>query len=85
MIRVVRVSGTIRKAEEEAVRRARAEIVRVKLDREASGRLGRGILDHLTGEVDDASLKQPFANDTEKAANPEVDFESFDDDDMEED
>ena len=31
VIRVVRVSGTIRKAEEEAVRRARQEIVRVKM------------------------------------------------------
>ena len=32
VIRVVRVSGTIRKAEEEAVRRARREIVRVKME-----------------------------------------------------
>jgi ribonuclease P/MRP protein subunit POP5 len=37
VIRVVRVSGTIRKAEEEAVRRARAEIVRVKMSEQEGG------------------------------------------------
>ena len=37
MIRVVRVSGTIRKAEEEAVRRARKEIVRAKLLEQEGG------------------------------------------------
>lgn len=41
VIRVVRVSGTIRKAEEEAVRRARREIVTVKM-LEQQGRDGSG-------------------------------------------
>lgn len=39
MFRVIRVSGTMRKAEEEAIRRARREIVRVK-DAEEKGVLG---------------------------------------------
>lgn len=39
VFRVIRVSGTMRKAEEEAIRRARAEIVRVK-DAEERGVLG---------------------------------------------
>lgn len=39
VFRVIRVSGTMRKAEEEAIRRARREIVRVK-DAEERGVLG---------------------------------------------
>lgn len=39
VFRVIRVSGTMRKAEEEAIRRARREIVRVK-DAEEKGVLG---------------------------------------------
>ena len=47
VIRVVRVSGTIRKAEEEAVRRARMEIVRVKmLDQEGGDENGLDSLLH---------------------------------------
>lgn len=37
MIRVVRVSGTIKKAEEDVVRRARREIVRAKMVMEGKG------------------------------------------------
>jgi ribonuclease P/MRP protein subunit POP5 len=43
---VVRVSGTIKKAEEEAVRRARREIVRLK------GKEELGVLDGLVGELE---------------------------------
>ena len=39
VIRVVRVSGTVRKAEEEAVRRARADILRARRGLEAGGGL----------------------------------------------
>jgi len=37
VIRVVRVSGTVRKAEEEAVRRARREIITVKMLEQEGG------------------------------------------------
>lgn len=37
VIRVVRVSGTIKKAEEELIRRARRDIVRAKLSLDGSG------------------------------------------------
>jgi ribonuclease P/MRP protein subunit POP5 len=48
MVRVVRVSGTIRKAEEEAVRRARRDIVRAKATEEQGGDGGEvGGLDQL--------------------------------------
>jgi ribonuclease P/MRP protein subunit POP5 len=43
VFRVIRVSGTMRKAEEEAIRRARREIVRVKEAEE------RGVLGGLVG------------------------------------
>jgi ribonuclease P/MRP protein subunit POP5 len=59
VIRVVRVSGTIRKAEEEAVRRARSEITRVKMLEEEGGD-GSGItgLDRLLrlGQDADSAL-----------------------------
>ncbi|KAJ5295792.1 hypothetical protein PENANT_c001G01295 [Penicillium antarcticum] len=48
VFRVIRVSGTMRKAEEEAIRRARREIVRVKDAEE------RGVLGGLVGGVGDA-------------------------------
>ncbi|KAL4762521.1 Rpp14/Pop5 family protein [Aspergillus foveolatus] len=46
VFRVVRVSGTIKKAEEEAVRRARREIVRLR------GKEELGVLDGLVGELE---------------------------------
>lgn len=45
VFRVVRVSGTIRKAEEEAIRRARSEIGRTM----RSGGHNAGVLDELFG------------------------------------
>ena len=56
VIRVVRVSGTVRKAEEEAVRRARTEIVRAKMTEE-KGR-SKGGLDKLlrVGQGGDSAL-----------------------------
>jgi len=45
VFRVIRVSGTMRKAEEEAIRRARREIVRVKDAEE------RGVLGDLVGGI----------------------------------
>ena len=66
VIRVVRVSGTIRKAEEEAVRRARMEIVRVKMldqeGRDGSGlgnllRGGPGGVGALDGDDEDAGIE----------------------------
>ena len=48
MIRVVRVSGTVRKAEEEAVRRARREIITVKmLEQEGGNGSATGTLEGL--------------------------------------
>ena len=48
VIRVVRVSGTVRKAEEEAVRRARREIITVKmLEQEAGNGSATGTLEGL--------------------------------------
>lgn len=49
VFRVIRVSGTMRKAEEEAIRRARREIVRVKAAEE------EGVLGGLVSEVGDVS------------------------------
>ena len=53
VFRVIRVSGTMRKAEEEAIRRARREIVRVK-DAEERGVLGGlvGVGDGMDVDVD---------------------------------
>ena len=48
VIRVVRVSGTVRKAEEEAVRRARREIITVKmLEQEGGNGSATGTLEGL--------------------------------------
>ena len=46
-MQVVRVSGTIKKAEEEAIRRARAEIMRAKREGGTDGLLG------ILGKEDD--------------------------------
>ncbi|QGA14387.1 hypothetical protein EYB26_002040 [Talaromyces marneffei] len=52
VFRVVRVSGTMRKAEEEAIRRARREIGRTKRENMNHG----GVLDGLFGEKDGAAV-----------------------------
>ena len=49
VIRVMRVSGTIRKVEEEAVRRARREIVRVKMEMLEGGEGGAASLGGAEG------------------------------------
>ena len=51
-IQVVRVSGTIKKAEEEAIKRARAAILRAK--RESGGESTDGLLGLLGGDEDEA-------------------------------
>ena len=51
-IQVVRVSGTIKKAEEEAIRRARAAILRAK--RESGEGSADGLLGLLGGDDDEA-------------------------------
>ena len=43
MIRVVRVSGTIRKSEEELLRRARREVVKAKMKERSSGDGGEAL------------------------------------------
>ena len=74
MIRVVRVSGTIRKAEEEAVRRARREIITVKmLEQEGRNGSARGTLEGLLrmGQGGDSALERD---------DEEVGIEDIDDD-----
>ena len=51
-IQVVRVSGTIKKVEEEAIKRARAAILRAK--RESGEESTDGLLGLLGGDEDDA-------------------------------
>ena len=61
MIRVVRVSGTVRKAEEEAVRRARREIITVKMLEQEGGNGGAtGVLEGLLrmGQGEDSALER---------------------------
>ena len=52
-MQVVRVSGTIKKAEEEAIKRARAAILQAK--RESGGESADGLLGLLGGDDDGAS------------------------------
>lgn len=52
VFRVVRVSGTMRKAEEEAIRRARREIGRTKRENMSGG----GVLEGLFGGKDSAAV-----------------------------
>ena len=54
-IQVVRVSGTIKKAEEEAIKRARAAILRAK--REGGEESTDGLLGLLGGDDDDEALR----------------------------
>lgn len=68
VFRVVRVSGTIRKAEEEAVRRARRDIVRLR------GREEEGVLGGLAQGLEKEGKKaEEFVDDME------VDVDSGDD------
>ena len=56
MVQVVRVSGTIKKVEEEAIRRARAAILRAKV---ANGEGTRDSLMNLMGEDDNTEDGNP--------------------------
>ncbi|KAK4618142.1 Ribonuclease P/MRP protein subunit POP5 [Fulvia fulva] len=71
VVQVVRVSGTIKKAEEEAIRRARAVIVRAQRARSVTGALemGGGLGASSLDEIDDDGLG--FANGIEDADGPD--------------
>lgn len=71
VFRVIRVSGTMRKAEEEAVRRARREIVRVR-------GLEGGVLGGLVGDVE-------VSKDSARGVLPVVDDSADEDEDEDED
>ena len=65
-MQVVRVSGTIKKSEEEAIRRARAAILKAK--REAVGSATEG-LDAILGQSDpDASTRSLGEKDSDRPA-----------------
>ena len=84
-MQVVRVSGTIKKAEEEAIRRARAVILRAKRDN------GDGSTDHAIGmfnqlDGDDAlglgeKGKNKGTTGSELSDEDELELDSEDDDD----
>lgn len=72
VVRVVRVSGTIKKAEEDVVRRARREIVRAKMAVEGKGDglleslLGSGVrMDHRRGVTDEVGGIEDLDEDEE--------------------
>lgn len=83
VFRVVRVSGTMRKAEEEAIRRARREILRTRKEHEA------GVLEGLVGNPGaplDRNRKQMDDRDEDSAFAMDVDEEEEDyDEDEDED
>lgn len=75
---MVRVSGTIRKVEEEAIRRARAAIL--KAEKEAAGRVGTGLAALL--RVEDEKQENSnlgLDNDQVATGNIEDDDEEVDD------
>jgi ribonuclease P/MRP protein subunit POP5 len=74
VIQVVRVSGTIRKAEEEAIRRAKAAILRAT----AQGKTSDYGLDRMLGT-------EGSSNNTRAGASIGIESDDDDDDDMDED
>lgn len=80
VIRVVRVSGTIRKAEEEAVRRARREIVRAKAVEEQGGRPVVG----LERFVASPARGNQMAGNVVGMDDQEASIEDFDEEELEE-
>ena len=58
VVHVVRVSGTIRKAEEEAIRRARAMIARVRRDEKEAGHGEIRLLDEMFNKSDDSTKRR---------------------------
>ncbi|KAI1611026.1 Rpp14 family [Exophiala viscosa] len=78
VVRVVRVSGTIRKSEEEVLRRARREIVRAKREgRDADDH--QGVLQNLVGEN---KGKGRATSDWLRAGEQVLDMEDLDEDDI---
>jgi ribonuclease P/MRP protein subunit POP5 len=77
VFRVIRVSGTMRKAEEEAIRRARREILRTRNEHEA------GALEGVVGGS--SSSIGTTRNEDSVAFAMDVDDDDDDDDDDEED
>jgi ribonuclease P/MRP protein subunit POP5 len=78
VIRVVRVSGTIKKAEEDVVRRARREIVRAKMAMEGKG---NDLLESLLGSGTKMGSRQGNTGDVEGIEDLEEDDEMCDDSD----
>ena len=76
VIRVVRVSGTIKKAEEHVVRRARREIVRAKFATEGSG---TDLLDNLLGSTAKTDHRQGRPEDVEGIEDSDGDEEMDED------
>lgn len=76
MIRVVRVSGTIKKAEEDVVRRARREIVRAKMTMEGKE---NNLLDNLLGSAAKADNRQGSTVDMEGIEDLDEDEDMNDD------
>ena len=77
VMQVVRVSGTIKKSEEEAIRRAKNAILKAKKDAAGSATEGlNAILDHFGPDVDLEVLRQ-------KRSKPIATLEDEDDDDLE--
>lgn len=78
VIRVVRVSGTIKKAEEHVVRGARREIVRAKMAMEGTG---SDLLDNLLGSMANTDHRQERTGDIEGIEDSNMDEEMEDDSD----
>ncbi|KIV87650.1 hypothetical protein PV11_03182 [Exophiala sideris] len=78
VVRVVRVSGTIRKSEEEVLRRARREIVRAKREgRDADD--DQDVLESLVGE---SKAKARATGNTLRTQGEVLDMEDLDEDDI---
>lgn len=73
-MQVVRVSGTIKKAEEEAIRRAKAAILKAKDGTDQDGSIG---LDAILGKADEV----PSISHSEGRGRAAVDIEDDDEDD----
>lgn len=74
VFRVLRVSGTMRKAEEEAIRRARREIVRIR------GVEEKGVLGDLISGADDGKGKVEHIIPVSRDIMDDSDDEDMDDD-----
>lgn len=77
VFRVVRVSGTMRKAEEEAIRRARREIGRTKRENMNNG----GVLEGLFGGKDGVAAVSQVVGDDEAIFGMDIDDDDDESDD----